>query len=204
MVNHPTVLCRSTSGLSTNRPWPARSTAATPSPLVHAIVRQGGGHVIVDSAPGKGTVFKVYFPRQTDLADAPVPVLVPPSHNTVRGEGVVLLAEDDNDMRRFLVKALENAGFQVSSHDNGLSAYQRLREEPFEMLLTDIVMPEMDGIELARRASELDPDIKIMFITGFAAVALNSDSEAPKNAKVLSKPVHLRELVSEVNKMLAA
>ena len=75
---------------------------------------------------------------------------------------------------------------------------------PFEMLLTDIVMPEMDGIELARRASELDPDIKIMFITGFAAVALNSDSEAPKTAKVLSKPVHLRELVSEVNKMLAA
>ena len=116
----------------------------------------------------------------------------------------ILLAEDDNDMRRFLVKALENAGFQVSSHDNGMAAYQRLREEPFEMLLTDIVMPEMDGIELARRASELDPDIKIMFITGFAAVALNADSEAPKNAKVLSKPVHLRELVSEVNKMLAA
>ena len=58
----------------------------------------------------------------------------------------ILLAEDDNDMRRFLVKALENAGFQVSSYDNGLSAYQRLREEPFEMLLTDIVMPEMDGI----------------------------------------------------------
>ena len=87
----------------------------------------------------------------------------------------ILLAEDDNDMRRFLVKALENAGFQVSPHDNGMSAYQRLREEPFEMLLTDIVMPEMDGIELARRASELDPDIKIMFITGFAAVALNAD-----------------------------
>src|SRR3982751_5277505 len=116
----------------------------------------------------------------------------------------ILLAEDDNDMRRFLVKALENAGFQVSHHDNGMSAYQRLREEPFEMLLTDIVMPEMDGIELARRASELDPDIKIMFITGFAAVALNSDSAAPKNAKVLSKPVHLRELVNEVQKMLAA
>jgi two-component system cell cycle response regulator CpdR len=108
----------------------------------------------------------------------------------------ILLAEDDNDMRRFLVKALENAGFQVSPHDNGMSAYQRLREEPFEMLLTDIVMPEMDGIELARRASELDPDIKIMFITGFAAVALNADSTAPKHAKVLSKPIHLRDLVN--------
>src|SRR5258708_7450404 len=116
----------------------------------------------------------------------------------------ILLAEDDTDMRRFLVKALQNAGYEVTSYDNGLSAYQRLREEPFELLLTDIVMPEMDGIELARRASELDPDIKIMFITGFAAVALNSDSAAPKNAKVLSKPVHLRELVNEVNKLLAA
>ena len=84
----------------------------------------------------------------------------------------ILLAEDDNDMRRFLVKALENAGYVVSSYDNGLSAYDRLREEPFELLLTDIVMPEMDGIELARRATELDPDIKVMFITGFAAVAL--------------------------------
>jgi two-component system cell cycle response regulator CpdR len=116
----------------------------------------------------------------------------------------ILLAEDDIDMRRFLVKALQNAGFDVISYDNGLSAYQRLREEPFELLLTDIVMPEMDGIELARRAAELDPDIKIMFITGFAAVALNSDSAAPKHAKVLSKPIHLRELVNEVQKMLAA
>src|SRR5579872_249347 len=116
----------------------------------------------------------------------------------------ILLAEDDTDMRRFLVKALQTAGYDVISYDNGLSAYQRLREEPFELLLTDIVMPEMDGIELARRAAELDPDIKIMFITGFAAVALNSDSSAPKNAKVLSKPVHLRELVNEVNKLLAA
>ena len=84
----------------------------------------------------------------------------------------ILLAEDDNDMRRFLVKALQNAGYVVTSFDNGLSAYNRLREEPFELLLTDIVMPEMDGIELARRATELDPEIKVMFITGFAAVAL--------------------------------
>ncbi len=81
----------------------------------------------------------------------------------------ILLAEDDNDMRRFLVKALQNAGYEVTSFDNGLSAYNRMREEPFELLLTDIVMPEMDGIELARRATELDPEIKVMFITGFAA-----------------------------------
>ncbi|MFM8606532.1 MAG: cell cycle two-component system response regulator CpdR [Hyphomicrobiales bacterium] len=116
----------------------------------------------------------------------------------------ILLAEDDNDMRRFLVRALEQAGFQVASFDNGLSAYNRLREEPFELLLTDIVMPEMDGIELARRATELDPDIKVMFITGFAAVALNPDSQAPKDAKILSKPFHLKDLVHEVEKLLEA
>ena len=116
----------------------------------------------------------------------------------------ILLAEDDNDMRRFLEKALDNAGYQVVAFDNGASAYDRLREEPFHLLLTDIVMPEMDGIELARRATEIDPDLKVMFITGFAAVALNPESNAPKNAKVLSKPFHLRDLVNEVEKMLAA
>ncbi|WP_174802139.1 MULTISPECIES: cell cycle two-component system response regulator CpdR [Martelella] len=116
----------------------------------------------------------------------------------------ILLAEDDDDMRRFLVKALEKAGYQVAAFDNGASAYDRLREEPFSLLLTDIVMPEMDGIELARRATELDPDLKVIFITGFAAVALNADSQAPKDAKVLSKPFHLRDLVDEVEKVLAA
>ena len=119
-------------------------------------------------------------------------------------KGRILLAEDDEDMRRFLAKALENAGYQVVSFDNGLSAYERLREEPFNLLLTDIVMPQMDGIELARKAAELDPDLKIMFITGFAAVALNADLEAPKDAKILSKPFHLRDLVSEVSRLIAA
>ena len=123
-----------------------------------------------------------------------------PVENNVR----ILLAEDDNDMRRFLVKALQNAGYTVASFDNGLAAYNRLREEPFELLLTDIVMPEMDGIELARRATELDPEIKVMFITGFAAVALNPDSRAPKDARVLSKPFHLRDLVNEVQRLLQA
>jgi two-component system cell cycle response regulator CpdR len=116
----------------------------------------------------------------------------------------ILLAEDDNDMRRFLVRALTSAGYEVISFDNGRSAYERLREEPFELLLTDIVMPEMDGIELARRATEIDPELKVMFITGFAAVALNAANQAPKDSKVLSKPFHLKDLVNEVERMLAA
>ena len=116
----------------------------------------------------------------------------------------ILLAEDDESMRRFLVKALERAGHHVVAFDNGAEAYEALQATRFTLLLTDIVMPEMDGIELAKRASELHPEMKIMFITGFAAVALHPDSKAPRQARILSKPVHLRELVHEVDRLLAA
>ena len=123
---------------------------------------------------------------------------------TAKTMAKIILAEDDDDMRRFLVKALEKAGHQVQSFGEGASAFEEIKETTFDLLLTDIVMPEMDGIELARRASELDPALKIMFITGFAAVALHPDSKAPKDAKVLSKPFHLRDLVAEVERMMAA
>lgn len=107
-------------------------------------------------------------------------------------------------MRGFLERALSKAGYDVIAFANGADALERLKEEPFTLLLTDIVMPKMDGIELARRAAELDPDLKIMFITGFAAVVLNSESTAPKDARVLSKPFHLKDLVREVERLLAA
>lgn len=116
----------------------------------------------------------------------------------------ILLAEDDDSMRGFLERALVKAGYDVVAFTNGVDALDRLKEEPFTLLLTDIVMPRMDGIELARRASEIDPGLKIMFITGFAAVILNNEMRAPKNARVLSKPFHLKDLVREVGKLLAA
>jgi two-component system cell cycle response regulator CpdR len=116
----------------------------------------------------------------------------------------IILAEDDEDMRRFLARALERAGHKVTSFAEGASAFEEIKQADFDLLLTDIVMPEMDGIELARRAAELDPSLKIMFITGFAAVALHPDSKAPKDAKILSKPFHLRDLVAEVDRMIAA
>jgi len=116
----------------------------------------------------------------------------------------ILLAEDDDAMRGFLERALKKAGYEVMAFADGEQAYQQLMSEPFTLLLTDIVMPKMDGIELARRASELDPDLKIMFITGFAAVVLNSETETPKDARVLSKPFHLKDLVSEVEQLLLA
>jgi two-component system, cell cycle response regulator CpdR len=114
----------------------------------------------------------------------------------------ILLAEDDDSMRGYLELALKRAGYEVTSFANGKDAFDRISQEPFTLLLTDIVMPLMDGIELARRASEQDPQLKIMFITGFAAVTLNNGVETPKDARVLSKPFHLKDLVREVDMLL--
>ncbi|MDE2303706.1 MAG: response regulator [Sphingomonadales bacterium] len=112
----------------------------------------------------------------------------------------ILLAEDEEAMRTYLARALENAGYSVTAVDRGTAALPLLERETFDLLLSDIVMPEMDGIELAQRCSEISPVTKVIFITGFAAVTLKASREAPQ-AKVLSKPFHLRDLVLEVQRV---
>jgi two-component system cell cycle response regulator CpdR len=115
----------------------------------------------------------------------------------------ILLAEDDDSLRGFLARALEKAGYHVTACPDGETALEAL-DQVYDVLLTDIVMPGIDGIEVARRAAARQPDLRIMFITGFAAVALSAGERAPAGAKVLSKPVHLREIVAEVERMIAA
>ena len=109
----------------------------------------------------------------------------------------ILLAEDDDSLRAFLARALERAGYAVTSCADGEAALEALETARFDLLLTDIVMPGVDGIEVARVAAAKDAQMRIMFITGFAAVALSAGSRAPAGAKVLAKPVHLREIVAE-------
>lgn len=113
----------------------------------------------------------------------------------------ILLAEDDMAMRTYLERALQNAGYIVDLVDRGTAALPYLEDGHYDLLLSDIVMPEMDGIELAQRCNEISPATKVMFITGFAAVTLKASREQP-HAKVLSKPFHLRDLVMEVERVL--
>ena len=113
----------------------------------------------------------------------------------------ILLAEDDDAMRTYLERALKQAGYEVDAVDRGTEAIPLLENSEYDLLLSDIVMPEMDGIELAQRCNEISPVTKIMFITGFAAVTLKASREQP-HAKVLSKPFHLRDLVMEVERVL--
>ena len=116
----------------------------------------------------------------------------------------ILIAEDDNSMREFLAKALRRAGHEVVAVGDGLDAMARVTDARFDLLLADVVMPGLDGIEVARRATKKQPGLKVMFITGFAAVALRAREQSPKDARVLSKPFHLRDLVDQVDVMLQA
>jgi two-component system cell cycle response regulator CpdR len=113
----------------------------------------------------------------------------------------IVLAEDDEGMRQFLSTALARAGHDVTSHPDGRAALAAWSGS-YDLLIADIVMPGVDGLELARRARTADPGIKVMFITGFAAVALDGGKPVVPRAIVLSKPFHLRDLVSHVDRIL--
>ena len=118
----------------------------------------------------------------------------------------ILIAEDDISMATFLRLALEKAGHNVKETHDGKSALKALEDtkEAFDLLLADIVMPGMDGIELSQKATKANPDLKVMFITGFAAVAMSNKDIEPSQAKILSKPFHLNDLVDQVETLLAA
>jgi len=123
---------------------------------------------VVDSAPGKGSRFHIYFPRQAEAGQAPVALPPPVAAAAVRGEGVVLLAEDDPSVRRLVVAELSRRGFTVLEAEDGRAALDLFRreQERVNVLVTDVVMPRMNGADLAKKADRLRPGLKILFISG--------------------------------------
>ncbi|OUS12337.1 response regulator [Rhodospirillales bacterium 47_12_T64] len=116
----------------------------------------------------------------------------------------ILLAEDDDNLRYYLHRALERAGYKVISASDGLEAEETLSFHRFDLVLTDVVMPGKSGIELAKAARQLQPDIRVMFITGFSGIVLTEAEDAFSEAAMLSKPFHLKELVLQVEKVLSS
>ncbi len=114
----------------------------------------------------------------------------------------VLLAQDDEAMRTFLTRTLSSAGFDVMAVADGGEALAQLDRAYYDLLLSDIVMPIVGGIELARRCEHASPETRVMLITGFAAVSIEASPESPR-ATLLSKPFHLRALVGEVERLFA-
>lgn len=116
----------------------------------------------------------------------------------------ILIAEDDDSMRQFLTMALEKAGHHVTSCADGLAAFYAVEAigETIDLLLADIVMPGMDGIELSQKAARMHPHIKVLFITGFSAIALDKAGGANTETRIMSKPFHLNDLVTQVTDLL--
>ena len=114
----------------------------------------------------------------------------------------ILVAEDDDVMRAYLERALTRQGYDVMTASNGRDALDLLESGTFDLLLSDIVMPEVDGIELAQKAQAMPNPPQVMFITGFAAVALQASDALPE-AQLLSKPFHLKDLVRQVEALFA-
>jgi len=116
----------------------------------------------------------------------------------------ILLAEDDNSVRHFLARSLELAGHEVLAFADGEDALPVLTAGPFDILISDIVMPRMGGLELAMKAKEITPGLPVIYITGFAAVSVEEADGGEGINQLLSKPFHLNSLVDAVDRALQA
>jgi len=111
----------------------------------------------------------------------------------------ILLADDDDSLRTFVAKALIKEGHEVTEALDGEDAWKKLQANEFDLLLTDIVMPNMDGVELSTKGIVANPNMKVMFMTGFTGMA----GDLEDKTTVVAKPFHLNDIVVQVNNMLA-
>lgn len=168
---------------------------------VYGIVKQSGGHIEVSSQPGQGTVFSIYLPR---IRLAQVPQKLPTCLEGLQGNETILVAEDETVLREVICKSLQSFGFIVLAAADGREALYIAAEHkgPIHLLLTDVVMPHMNGTELAGRLAKLHPDIKILYMSGHAENALTSHGLLQKAAPFIQKPCRTISLVRKVHELL--
>ncbi|MFW6181038.1 MAG: response regulator, partial [Spirochaetota bacterium] len=167
----------------------------------YGIVRQLDGHIRVHSAPGRGTVFTLYFPV-TEQQPAGGDVVEEPDGD-LEGSERVLVVEDEDLVRMAAVSILEMYGYQVAGVKDGEEALALLRETdpPFDLLITDMVMPRVNGRELAARARKERPGLKVIYMSGFQEHILFS-ATAGEGSSFLEKPFSPRELARTVRRVL--
>jgi len=172
---------------------------------VYGIVQQSGGYVWVYSEVGRGTTFKIYLPRVEDEADRPPPVAEPPAARAITS-GLVLLVEDEASVRELLRELLETAGYSVleASRPGEALRIAQARAEPIQLLITDVVMPEMTGPELARRLAEMRPGLRMLFLSGYTEGVVVDKGLLGEGAHFLQKPFTGEVLEAKVREVLDA
>ena len=171
--------------------------------IVYGIVKQSGGEIFVDSRPGEGTVFTIYLPRASGFPQARTfPLPAPPK--TAQGE-TILLVEDEQAVRRLVREMLVRHGYQVLEAQDGphaIQLFERHRRD-IDLLLTDVVMPAMNGRELAACLWERRPDLKVIYMSGYTGDAMDGSGGLEAGAILIQKPFTPRTLLRRVREVLS-
>ena len=169
--------------------------------VVLGIVRQSGGHIEVESKPGVGTEFKIYLPAAQEPADGPAQDALPKS---VGGSETVLLVEDEEPVRNITTLLLESLGYRVLQAENGQDALRLFEacREKFDLLMTDVVMPDLSGREVAEALQALDPNLRILFHSGYTDDTVVRMGILHEKVAFLKKPFTLDVLASKIREVL--
>jgi two-component system, cell cycle sensor histidine kinase and response regulator CckA len=169
---------------------------------VYGIVNKWNGHIFVHSNPGMGTTFALYFPSLQgahDRAEKPKPTA-----SLGQGSETILLAEDEDPVRKILVRTLSQHGYKVLDAANGIEAVKKswAHEGTIHLLLTDTVMPKMNGKELADELRKARPQIKVVFMSGYPREILSQQGVLDPGITLIQKPFELDELMRQVRQVL--
>jgi CheY-like chemotaxis protein len=175
--------------------------------MVHGFVKQSGGSVVAESAPGRGTTFYIYLPRVGEGPANADGQAAPVWGERARGNESILLVEDQEQVRELAVTVLRRAGYAVDNAADGESALMLVekREGPLDLLLTDVVMPLMSGPELATKVRHRSPGTRVLYISGYSPDdSLSGEGIARDGTRHLSKPFTPAQLLEQVRKALDA
>ena len=166
---------------------------------VYGFVRQSGGHIRIYSEPGEGTTVKLYLPRD-QRAEAPAPERI--ANQADGGSETVLVVEDHDGLREYSAGVLRELGYCVLEAPDGQAGLELLKERPVDLLFTDVVLPGLNGRQLADQALEFRPGLKVLFTTGYTRNAIVHNGRLDEGVSLITKPFTFDGLASKVRKML--
>jgi CheY-like chemotaxis protein len=169
---------------------------------VYGIIKQSNGYITAESEPGRGTVFKIYLPAVD--AEADDAIVSSADEEAFAGSETVLVCEDEEVVRTLACRILERSGYTVLSAENGTRGLEvaEAHDGAIDILVTDVIMPEIDGVKLAETLRETRPDLNVLYISGYAPNTIANEVAISERAVFLEKPFSLRTLLERVREVL--